>query len=164
MKQIMLNLLLFLFFQNLNAQINMRYNIGSIGNMGDIDRKYSGPYYIPGNECFNVANGVKTLFISPRGNFSIACPEKNDFLYILVYPNPGSSIVTVKAIYTKTPDFVEYTIKIVDMIGEIRKIVKTNSINIKNGEEIPIYMLPNGYYAIVISTLEIIKSIQFIKN
>ena len=50
------------------------------------------------------------------------------------------------------------------MSGEIRTVIKTSNIGLKMGVNIPIHMLPSGYYVIVISTSDIIKSVQFMKN
>lgn len=164
MKQVVLSLLLFLFSQSLHSQLSMRYNIGSIGNLGDLERKYSGPYYIPGNQCLWIANGIRTLSWPTKGSFLITCPSESELLYILVYPNPATSVINVRAIYSTTPINAEHDVRIVDMNGEIRTIIKTSNIGLKTGIKIPIYMLPRGYYVIVISASNIIKSIQFMKN
>jgi len=164
MRIILTILFVVLSISSTHSQLRMRYNIGSIGNMGDMERKYSGPYYIQGSECLWVANGVKTLFRTPRGSFLITCELQSELLYVLAFPNPATSVINVRAVYSTMPINTEHDVRIIDMNGEVRMNVKTSNIGLKIGIKIPIYMLPRGYYVIVISASKIIKSIQFMKN
>ena len=154
--------------QSADAQIRGRYYIGCVGNLGSVNKMYSGPVFIQGDKCIDVSNGVKTFTNAGEGMFSMACKETGvpELLQITAYPNPVTNFLTVKTL-AKLPSFGnnEYQLKLMDFSGRVINVVKTDIASLDNGVRLSVGNLVNGYYSIAVySATQLIQTVKIIKN
>lgn len=152
---------------NAAAQINVKYAVGGIGNMGSTDLSYSAPFAIEGSTCLDVSIGLRTFLKLNQGDFTLACPEtQNKDVQITIFPNPATDFLGVKAITPISPNIENaYYISIADLNGKLVEHVKTDLNGITNGVRIPVMKLLQGNYILsVYSISERLQSIRFIKN
>ncbi len=150
-----------------SAQINSKYVIGGIGNMGSTDLTYSPSFVIEGSICLDVSSGLRTFLKLNQGDFTTACPEsQNKDVQISAYPNPATDFLGVKVTTPITPNIENaYYISITDLNGKLLEQVKTDLNGITNGVRISVMKLLQGNYILsVYSISERLQSIRFIKN
>jgi hypothetical protein len=152
---------------NAHAQINGKYAVGGIGNMGSTDLTYSAPFSIEGSICLDVSIGLRTFLKLNQGDFTLACPEtQNKDVQLSTYPNPATDFVSVKVLTPISPNIENaYYISITDLNGKLVEHVKTDLNGITNGVRISVMKLLQGNYILsVYSISERLQSIRFIKN
>lgn len=85
---------LIVFGQSISA-----FSFGSIGNIGDVNPKFSGAVNIQGVACFELSNGVKTLQEKNTGEYLNHCEAAiamNDLLTLTASPNPFQTSTNIK--------------------------------------------------------------------
>lgn len=165
-----LKLLMVLFIStSIKAQINIPYQIGSIGTMGTANPVFSGPVLIAGAECFLLSNGIKTFELPQIGFFSTACRlmiMTDPGFRLTAFPNPVISSVTVKTSEQIKPlNDVIIQLQLLDMSGRLIQTFHTDMKGLNIGYQIPMNAIANGSYFIKVASgsinyqvLSIIKS------
>jgi hypothetical protein len=150
------------------AQINIPYVMGIVGNAGQTDKIFSGAILLEGGSCFLLSNGVSASMQSASNLFSMNCfvAPSIEPLQLDVYPNPFQEKVSIKSHtdfnYTKT---VMYDLHLYNAAGIRIKSFTTSIYILRAGFEIRMPILSAGtYYLKVqvgqlhIQTLILIKS------
>ncbi|MDP3392727.1 T9SS type A sorting domain-containing protein [Sediminibacterium sp.] len=150
-----------------SAQITGKFVIGGFGNMGSTEMIHSAPAIIESEKCLEVSNGLKVLFNSKPGNFTLTCPETQKLdLQVLAYPIPVTDYLNVKVLNSQNLATNEqYFLHVTDFTGKVVQIVKTDFSSLISGARIPVSNLLQGNYIVsLLSSTARLQSIKFIKN
>lgn len=151
----------------IKSQINLVYNIGVIGNAGAIQKIYSGPVFIDGEQCFEISNGLKTFVQLNSGPFLNNCfefLEKTELRY-KAFPNPTASYVILQTtVYAQFNDGEKFLVEVSDMLGRVLMSDKTDLNSLNAGYRISTANLSSGTYNIKIvsgsTKMQVVKIIK----
>lgn len=169
--KVLITCMLFFLLQNISyAQTISAYSFGSIGNMGDTLRKYSGSVNVQGNACVSIVNGIKTFQEIKYGAFTNYCEAtvfKNELIALTASPNPISTYTFLKLKEAFLIDIDEpASIQIVDSHGRIIKEFSTTLSLLNYGFKIELNdpSLEGAYFATASSPTKQFKPLTLIKN